>query len=109
MSIAGETVTGANFENDSFGLTICAERGAIGAAIAQGLVARAIEEGADPKAPACLDVVAVAGAANTVSPCGACRQVIAQFAGPETRIVYPSGGALVSVRFIDLLPDPFKL
>jgi homotetrameric cytidine deaminase len=109
IAIGNQIIAGANFENDSYGLTICAERGAIGAAVARGLVADAIAAGADPAAPGCIEAVAVAGDAKTVSPCGACRQVIAQFAGPTTRIIYPRDGALTSVMFSELFPEAFEL
>ena len=65
----GKVITGCNVENLSFGLTICAERVAVGAAIAAGL--REIEA-----------VVVVAETELPVSPCGACRQVLAEFGDP---------------------------
>jgi len=105
----GEVVTGANFENASYGLTICAERSAVARAVAEGLVRNAIERGADPKDPACLSSIAIAASADTVPPCGACRQVLAQFAAPGMRVVYPRAGALESIELVDLLPDRFKL
>jgi cytidine deaminase len=72
----GTVVTGANVENRSFGLTICAERSAAVTAVSQGR----------------RDWVAVAvscpSAAEPVSPCGACRQVLSEFCAPETPVVY---------------------
>jgi cytidine deaminase len=64
----GRVFTGCNVENLSFGLTICAERSAVVAAIAAG--ARRV-----------LKVAVVAHSESPVSPCGACRQVLAEFAG----------------------------
>ena len=65
----GRIFVGCNVENISFGLTICAERVAIGAAIAAGVrkfVAAAV----------------VADTGVPISPCGACRQVLAEFGVP---------------------------
>lgn len=69
--------TGVNIENASYGLTICAERNALAAAIATG--AR--------------DFSAIAIATNgaaAVPPCGACRQVLAEFCSPTFRIITAS-------------------
>lgn len=73
LTEGGEIHAGANVENSSFGLTVCAERNAIGRAVSEGR----------------RQVRAVAIVANTEAPCppcGMCRQVIAEFAAPETPI-----------------------
>jgi cytidine deaminase len=62
----GRTFSGCNVENLSFGLTICAERVAISSAIASGT-------------QPLRRIVVVADTATPVSPCGACRQVMAEF------------------------------
>ena len=62
----GEIFTGCNVENLSFGLTNCAERVAIGGAVAAGH--REFDR-----------IVVVADTREPISPCGACRQVIAEF------------------------------
>ena len=69
----GRIFHGCNVENISYGLTNCAERVAMGAAIAAG--ARSFEK-----------VVVVADTAQPISPCGACRQVLAEF-GVKTVIL----------------------
>jgi cytidine deaminase len=69
LLVEGRVIGGCNVENLSFGLTNCAERVAIGSAIAAGL--RNVEA-----------VVVVADTAVPISPCGACRQVLAEFGDP---------------------------
>jgi cytidine deaminase len=69
----GEIFSGCNVENSSYGLALCAERNAI---------ARAVGEGARKIAA----VVVVADTDKPCPPCGACRQVIAEFASPEAPI-----------------------
>lgn len=89
----GSVVLGANIENRSFGLTICAERSAVVAALAQGKTEfKAI-------AIACPD------ASYPVSPCGACRQVLSEFVSPDFPVVFGGGdGKLVHSTMADLFP-----
>lgn len=69
----GRVFAGCNVENRSFGLTMCAERVAIGAAITAGSTA--------------FEVIAiVTGAGEPTVPCGACRQVLAEF-NPSLRVI----------------------
>ncbi len=70
----GEIITGCNVENASYGLTICAERNAIFHAVAQGI--RRFHA-----------VAIVASGKPMPYPCGACRQVLAEFCGPETVVL----------------------
>src|SRR4051812_293713 len=92
----GRVFLAANVENSSYGLTICAEQAAVCRAVAEGV--RRFE------------AVAVAGddEVGTVSPCGACRQVLAEFA-PNLPVIYRRGGELVVDRLSDLLPASFEL
>jgi len=87
----GTVFSGCNVENLSFGLTICAERVAVGAAIAAGK----------------RDFQCIAIAADTVeviSPCGACRQVLAEF-NPSLAIVSANlGGKSEEFSLGQLLP-----
>ena len=88
---SGAIFVGANVENASYGLTICAERAAVGAAIAAGeteFVAVAIT--ADSSAPPL--------------PCGACRQVLAEFNPDLAIICSTTGGAVEQYKLQDLLP-----
>jgi homotetrameric cytidine deaminase len=94
----GRVVVGANVENASFGLTVCAERNAIAAAVSAG---------AEPGA-----VVAIAIAADAdqpTPPCGACRQVLAEFGTPETTIILVNvrDGSLARHELGALLPNAF--
>jgi cytidine deaminase len=72
----GSVVTGTNVENRSFGLTICAERNAVTAAIGAG------------KREFSMIAVATPDAEYPVSPCGACRQVLSEFMAPETPVIF---------------------
>jgi homotetrameric cytidine deaminase len=94
----GEIVTGTNVENVSYGLTICAERSALVRAVAQfGPQIR-------------IEAVAVANLNNAASPpCGACRQVLAEFALPDTPVAFPAANGLRTMRFADLLPLGFDM
>jgi cytidine deaminase len=91
---SGRVYPGANVENASYGLTICAERAAICAAISAG--ERQIL------------VVAVVSEADTVTPpCGACRQVIWEFGKDATVIAENRHGDRREWQLVDLLPDAF--
>jgi len=86
----GRVVTGVNVENAAYPLGICAERSVISAAVSAGV------------APGGIEALAV-----TASPCGGCRQWMAEFA--VGRVVFPLGEELVSRTPADLLPDSFSL
>jgi cytidine deaminase len=90
----GGTYAGCNVENASYGLTICAERAAIAAAVAA--------EGPRPL----IRAVAVHAESPSCSPCGACRQVIAEL-GPDAVVVYRRDGRYVRRGIAELLPDAF--
>ena len=94
----GEIVTGTNVENVSYGLTICAERAALVRAVAQfGPAVR-------------IAAVAVANLNNSPSPpCGACRQVLAEFISPDAPVLFPAADGLRSMPFSDLLPLAFDM
>jgi len=98
----GETVTGVNVENVSYGLTICAERSALVRAVT--LYGPGIG----------VDAVAVVNLNDAPSPpCGACRQVLAEFIDPDAPICFPAGspGAVtaVTIPFRELMPFAFDL
>jgi cytidine deaminase len=95
----GQVFTGANVENASYGLTICAERAAVFAAVAAGH--RTIEAAA-----------VVTDTTEPTAPCGACRQVLREFApnGDPAALVVVSatlGGRQSVHKLSDLLPNDF--
>ncbi len=91
---------GCNVENASYGLTICSERNAIFAAVALGGTRLDVLYVTCPSA---LDADI-----RFRMPCGACRQVIAEFAHPRTKI-YVDGVPPTTWSIEDLLPRPFKI
>lgn len=97
LTKSGKVYTGCNFENASFGLTICAERNAIGSAIADGEKELAAIAIFSPKMHDC-------------TPCGACRQVISEFCPLEgIDIVTENENGLIIRNFNELLPERFYL
>jgi cytidine deaminase len=94
----GYVVTGTNVENISFGLTICAERSA--------LVGAVNEFGPDIR----VEAIAIANLNGAASPpCGACRQMLAEFSDVETPVLFPAASGLLTMRFGDVLPLGFDL
>ena len=89
----GTIYTGCNVENASYGLTICAERAAICAAVTAG--ARKFRR-----------AVVVSDVDPPAAPCGACRQVLAEF-GQELRIDGVGPAGTVSWTIAQLLPAAF--
>ena len=92
LGASGRLYTGCNVENVSFGLTVCAERNAIAHAVAEG------EK----------EIVAVAVAGPVLCPpCGMCRQVMAEFAGPDLPVAMFGGRSRTIHQLADLLPHAF--
>lgn len=94
LRTAGGTYTGCNVENASLSLSMCAERVAVFKAVAAG--EREFRE---------LAVVNPGG--EDAVPCGACRQVLGEFA-PELMVTYRHDGKFVNRPLNELLPDPFR-
>ena len=98
LTADGTVVQGSNVENVSYGLTNCAERTAIFTAVTAGhkeFPAIAIVQGHAP-----------AGAAEPCWPCGACRQVLAEF-NPEMDVVFREGTGYRVTKLSELLPYSF--
>lgn len=87
---------GCNIENASYGLTNCAERTAIFKAVSEG------EKG--------IKAIAIVGDTDgPISPCGACRQVIAEFAEENTKIILSNlKGETAETSIKELLPGFFS-
>lgn len=97
LTTKGKLFSGCNVENSSYGLTNCAERTAIFAAIAEtgpSLKIRAIAIVNDQDVPC--------------SPCGACRQVIYEF-GPNATVFFQSSAGSKESLITELLPEGFRL
>jgi len=92
----GSIFSGCNVENASFGATICAERGAIARMVASG--------GSSPIA-----CVIVTSGSNPASPCGICRQVLAEFAKDMPIVLVGDGDVRDSTTLAELLPRRFEL
>lgn len=91
----GKIHSGANVENASYGLTVCAERCAVFAAVAAG-------DTRDYEA-----IAIVIDGPELPSPCGACRQVLWEFS-PDTRVLLATTGGLRKATTLrELLPDAF--
>lgn len=89
----GRIYVGCNVENASFGLTLCAERAAVAAAVADG-------------ATELTDIAIATDIEPPAAPCGACRQVLREF-GPAMRVHAVGPRSVRSWTLPELLPDSF--
>lgn len=92
---SGDVFSGCNVENASYGLTICAERSAVVSAVAAGH-------------RRFLRIVIVTDKGKVAAPCGACRQVLAEF-GDEWDVFGVSEKQTVRWTVGELLPERFTL
>ena len=95
LSSSGKIYTGCNIENASYGLTVCAERVAVGCAVSQG------EK----------DFIAIAIVNSTekiITPCGACLQVLYEFSKNLQIILVSASGEIYRTNLESLLPKPFN-
>ena len=95
LRAGGQVFEGANVENASFGLTVCAERAAVVAAVLAG--GRALEA-----------VAVASGTVPPTPPCGMCLQTLAEFAGPGLPVTLAGArGSRVETTLGALLPRAF--
>ncbi|TAK24737.1 MAG: cytidine deaminase [Chloroflexota bacterium] len=94
LADGGSIHTGANVENASYGLTICAERAAVVSAIARG-------------ARRFVALTVVTDAPTPTPPCGACRQVLREFAPNLDVLCANTSGRQLHRALAELLPDAF--
>jgi len=96
LAADGRVFTGVNVESSSYGLTICAERIALG---------KALSEGADKFSK----IAIVVDSKKLVPPCGACRQLLYDYA-PELEVIISNGkGQSKKYKLIELFPEPFGM
>ena len=92
----GSVILGCNVENAAYGISLCAERNAIASMVAMGRM--------DPVA-----IAVVGGNSGTpCPPCGACRQVLAEF-NPDMLVVLESPNKAIMMKAHELLPLSFSL
>jgi cytidine deaminase len=105
----GSLVTGANFENASYGLSLCAETVALATANAQGRLSDVVAVGV---IGGMMDAERVAHGSDPIRPCGRCRQILNEAAqmGGRDLAVYCAGAegeAVETHKLSDLLPHAF--
>ena len=94
LTKSGKVYTGVNVENASYGLTNCAERVAVGKAVSEGHRK--------------FRAIAVAAPSTSLSPCGACRQVLAEFGLDTVVLIADADGRLIDQTTVNgLLPGAF--
>ncbi|MCS7225188.1 MAG: cytidine deaminase [Armatimonadetes bacterium] len=96
VGASGKIYGGCNVENASYGLTVCAERNAVFAAVSAG-------------ERQFLALVVAGPSAQNSFPCGACRQVLAEFCEDLTIILVGEAGEHLTTSLAELLPKAFRL
>ena len=96
LTKTGKTFKGCNFENSSYGLAICAERCAVGAAIVNGETQ--------------INAIAIYSPnTDNCYHCGACRQVLNEFKNEDIDVITEENGELKITKLSYLLPESFSL
>lgn len=98
LTTDGKIFTGVNIENASFGLTICAERFAVGAAVSHGYKKGEIK-----------GIAIYTPKVGDISPCGTCRQFLFEFEdGEGIRVLFKKNNNIVDKSILELLPYGFN-
>ncbi|MGI6097341.1 MAG: cytidine deaminase [Dethiobacteria bacterium] len=92
----GKIFCGVNVENSAYGLSICAERSALFSAVSSGYREFSF-------------LAVVSDSARPIRPCGACRQVLAEFDAELPIILVGSNGEVEITSLMELFPQPFSL
>jgi cytidine deaminase len=96
LTKSGKIFTGCNIENASYGLTVCAERVALWKAVSSGETE--------------FKLMAIVASSNKIpNPCGACRQVMYEFAPGIRFCLVTKSGKMVHRKLSRLLPCPFNI
>lgn len=97
LTAEGEIHAGCNFENRSFGGTVCAERVAMGTAITAG--SKNVQA-----------IVVISATEPPAAPCGLCLQVLSEFAGPDLPVLLTNpNGSRQEYLLEELFPHPFQI
>ena len=101
LTSSGEIIAGCNVENASYGLSMCAERCAIFVARSRLLI--------DPNKLMVLAVAISSSGGAMPWPCGACRQVLREFADEKTPVIVQGSEGIRQVLLGELLPHAFRM
>jgi cytidine deaminase len=101
LTESGQIVSACNVESSSYGLSICAERAAVFAARARGLV--------DPESAKLVAVAVHSPGPSVPWPCGACRHVLREFAAESLPVIVDGPQGTVEKSLGELLPHAFFL
>jgi len=96
LSRDGQVITGCNIENASYGLTVCAERVALWKALSEGIARFK-------------SIVIVTDSDKPTPPCGACRQLLWEYAGDIDVLLGDLSQIRKTFRLRDLFPNPFDV
>lgn len=94
LTKSGKVYTGCNVENSSYGLTVCAERVAVFKAVSEG-------------EKEFVKIAIVSSARKKTFPCGACRQVLYEFAD-ELEIILEENGKIYKTTLKEIFPEGFR-